>query len=270
MSVSSVGFVQYSQSRGGGSGHAFPPGGAPTLCTLRTHPERGKERPIFVCVVLSVRACLPGSGNSASYNTGLLQYKRGAGVYDGREGAGTNQQGSGGSSRYPPSHPSLPSPATCERLPMVGGVPGGAGLGSSIPPVPPLRGQGARASSLLPNSLPQSPEPASSPAETAPREGRGRRSKCKGSRCWSLSFIFGGGAGQVPEVGASLRSPAGRSVMERGGAGDTDPGARAKEGLGGSERPGLKARHPPQLWALWHPKARPMTRGVGDSRGGGR
>ena len=63
VSVSSVGFVQYSQSRGRGSVHALLPGpwrvgggGALTpLCTLRTHPgererEKKKKRPIFVRV----------------------------------------------------------------------------------------------------------------------------------------------------------------------------------------------------------------------------
>lgn len=49
--------------------------------------------------------------------------------------------------------------------------------------------------------------PASSPTEAPPSGGRGRRSKCKGSRCWSLSFIFGGGEGEEPEVEACLGGP---------------------------------------------------------------
>lgn len=80
-------------------------------------------------------------------------------------------------------------------------------------------------------------------------------------RRWGGRSAGSGGKFEVPPP------PPGRSVMEWGGAGDTDAGARAKEGLGGSERPRLKARHPPPLWALWHPIARPMIWGVGDSRG---
>lgn len=37
--------------------------------------------------------------------------------------------------------------------------------------------------------------------------GRSRRSKCKGSRCWSLSFICGDGEREELEVGACLGTP---------------------------------------------------------------
>lgn len=50
--------------------------------------------------------------------------------------------------------------------------------------------------------------PASSP-HRSPSEVGGRRSKCKGSRCWSLSFIFREWVGRKPGRRGRLGDPQG-------------------------------------------------------------
>lgn len=97
--------------------------------------------------------------------------------------------------------------------------------------------QGGRIQPSSPSILSASraPNPASSPMEAHPsgRGGGGRRSKCKGSRCWSLSFIFGDGKGEELEVGACLGTP--RALSGGSGVGQetrTDAGAWAKRGHG--------------------------------------
>lgn len=95
VSVSSVGFVQYSQSGGGGSVHALLSGpGAPLDAALYTEdaPRRERERKKkksvpSLCACVSVCVCgfeffvhaYAGRGQEIvqAYNTVLLQYKRG-------------------------------------------------------------------------------------------------------------------------------------------------------------------------------------------------
>lgn len=166
-----------------------------------------------------------------AYYTVLLQYKRGLrkDLGWGEGHSGINWLGLETSGRVclpstlPPHHP----------MGWRGGVSIGRGLSSVLglsvptPPVPPFRGQGP--APLCGNTVNSRgpgtrPFPHGSPSTWG---GRGRRSKSKGSRCWSLSFIFGDGGREESEAGACLRSPPGPLVADGMGQG-TRIGARAK------------------------------------------
>lgn len=194
----------------------------------------------------------------------------------GEGGPGKNSWDSGppgGSSPQPPSHPSAAlSTAIGRLLPTLGG--GSTGPSElSFPHPTGLTSQGAGASPLFSQYYqplgPRTPPPP--PWKPLQVGGRGRRSKCKGSRCWSLSFIFGGGEGEELKVGACLGTPPGPSVVEVGWGRRHGPWGMGQKGLsGGSERPKLKAWLPPQIWALWHPIARPIIWGGGRGQPCGR
>lgn len=129
-------------------------------------------------------------------------------------GPGINRLDSGppgGPSRQPPSHPCLP---TLEGGPWREKA--ALGPRAELPPSHQSNlpaGQGPALSSFNTDSH-KGPEPLSSSTE-APQSGwgwgwgwgRSRRSKCKGSRCWSLSFICGDGEREELEVGACLGTP---------------------------------------------------------------
>lgn len=80
------------------------------------------------------------------------------------------------------------------------------GLSFPTPPVPPFRGQ--RPAPLCGNIVnSRGPGTCPFPHGSPSTWGRGRRSKCKGSRCWSLSFIFGGGGGGRVGSGGMFEEP---------------------------------------------------------------
>lgn len=140
-------------------------------------------------------------------------------------GSGINWLGleTSGRSCQPLSHLTIPSPGGWSVGRELNWV-----LGLSFPtrPVPPFRWQGP--APLCGNTVnSRGPGTRPFPHESPSILGRGRRSKCKGSRCWSLSFIFGMGVGVELEVGACLRSPPGPLVADGMGQG-TRIGARTK------------------------------------------
>lgn len=110
----------------------------------------------------------------------------------------------------------LPIPAS-QRREGAPRAPGGKRLRWALGEPPPSHqtnlpaGQGPALSSFNTDGH-KGPEPHSSPTEAPPSGwgwgwGRSRRSKCKGSRCWSLSFICGDGEREELEVGACLGTP---------------------------------------------------------------
>lgn len=132
-------------------------------------------------------------------------------------------------------------------------APGGKRLRWALGELPPSHqtnlpaGQGPALSSFNTDGH-KGPEPHSSPTEAPPSGwgwgwGRSRRSKCKGSRCWSLSFICGDGEREELEVGACLGTPRALCGVSWVGQETRRLGLGPKGGgvLGGSERPRLKA-----------------------------
>lgn len=142
--------------------------------------------------------------------------------------AGTGDLREGLLVNHPPIPRFTPSPG--------GGIRGVCREGAQLGPgaefphttSPTFHGAGASPSRSILSTL-GALEPAPSPTEAPPPGGGGRRSKCKGSRCWSLSFIFGDGGGRRVGSGGMFGEPPRALSSVWGGMGlGTRTGAWAK------------------------------------------